>query len=72
MYEGGTVFLQKPLYIFYYPDATTASRKWDELAPILAREGPFGTADFIRSGDPSEQGLLSNLNFEERVDRLFQ
>ena len=49
-----------------------ASKKWDELASILEREGIFGTADFIRAGDPREQGLVSNLNIEERLDRLFQ
>jgi hypothetical protein len=72
VYEGGTVFFQKPLYIFYYPDAVIASKKWDELASILEGEGIFGTADFIRSGDPREQGLFSNLNIEERLNRLFQ
>ena len=74
VYEGGpkVVFSQKPLYIFYYPDAVIASKKWDELASILEREGIFGTADFIRAGDPREQGLISNLNFEEHLNRLFQ
>jgi len=74
VYEGGpkVVFFQKPLYIFYYPDAVIASRKWDELISILEREGVFGTADFIRAGEPREQGLVSNLNFEERLNRLFQ
>ena len=60
------------LYIFYYPDAVIACKKWDELASILEREGIFGTADFIRAGHPREQGLISNLNFEERLNRLFQ
>jgi len=72
VYEGGTVFFQKPLYIFYYPDAVIASKKWDELASILEGEGIFGTADFIRAGNPREQGLVSNLNIEERLNRLFQ
>jgi hypothetical protein len=74
VYEGGpkVVFSQKPLYIFYYPDAVIASRKWDELVSILEREGIFGTADFIRAGEAREQGLVSNLNFEERLNRLFQ
>jgi hypothetical protein len=73
VYEGGpkVVLFQKPLYIFYYPDAVIASKKWDELASILAREGIFGTADFIRAGHPREQGLISNLNFEERLNRAF-
>ena len=66
------VFFQKPLYIFYYPDAVIASKKWDELVSILEGEGIFGTADFIRAGDPREQGLVSNLNFEERLNRFFQ
>ena len=66
------VFFQKPLYIFYYPDAVIASKKWDELASILEHEGIFGTADFIKAGHPREQGLISNLNFEERLNRLFQ
>ena len=72
--RGGpkVVFFQKPVYIFYYPDAVIASRKWDELVSILEREGIFGTADFIRAGEPREQGLVSNLNFEERLNRLFQ
>jgi len=74
VYEGGpkVVFFQKLLYIFYYPDAVIASRKWDELVSILEREGIFGTADFIKAGEPREQGLVSNLNFEERLNRLFQ
>src|SRR6266481_3480225 len=72
VYEGGTVFFQKPLYIFYYPDAVIASKKWNELASILEGEGIFGTADFIRAGNPREQGLVSNLNIEERLNRLFQ
>ena len=74
VYEGGpkVVFSQKPLYIFYYPDAGIASRKWDELVSILEREGIFGTADFIGAGEPREQGLVSNLNFEKRLNRLFQ
>src|ERR1700720_3646872 len=73
VYEGGpkVVFFQKPLYIFYYPDAVIASKKWDELASVLEREGIFGTADFIRAGHPREQGLISNLNFEERLNRAF-
>jgi hypothetical protein len=74
VYEGGpkVVFSRKPVYIFYYPDTVTALRKWDELASILAREGLFGTVDFIRTGEPREQGLMSNFNFEERLNRLFQ
>jgi hypothetical protein len=74
VYEGGpkVVFVQKPLYIFYYPNAVIASRKWDELVSILEREGIFGTADFIRAAEPREQGLVSNLNFEEHLNRLFQ
>jgi hypothetical protein len=62
----------KGLYIFYYPNAVIASRTWDELVSILEREGIFGTADFIRAGEPREQGLVSNLNFEEHLNRLFQ
>jgi hypothetical protein len=72
--EGGpkVVLFQKPLFIFYYPDAVIASRKWDELVSILECEGVFGTADFIRAGDPREQDVVDNLNLEERLNRLFQ
>ena len=75
VYEGGpplVALFHKPVYIFYYPDRMIAFRKWDELASILEREGIFGTADFIRAGHPRQQGLVSNLNFEERLNRLFE
>jgi hypothetical protein len=80
VYEGrakGNVFSKRAFfqnfrYIFYYPDAAIASRKWDELVSILEREGIFGTAEFIGAGDPEEQDFVSNLNFEEYLNRLFQ
>ena len=74
VYYGGrkTVFSRKPIYIFYYPDAGIALKKWDELTAILTAEGLFGVADFIRAGHPREQGLVSNLDFDAEFSRLFR
>jgi hypothetical protein len=66
------IFSQKPVYIFYYPSADIALRKWDELTSLLAVEGLYGIADFIRAGHPREQGLVSNLDFDAELRRLFK
>jgi hypothetical protein len=60
VYEGDpkVVFSQKPAYIFYYSNECIALKKWDELVSVLARDGIFGTAEFIRAGHPREQGFL--------------
>ena len=73
VFEGGTVSFQKPYYILYYPDAVIASKRWDELASTLEREGFSGMPDFI-SDDPREEGFISNMEllFAERLNRLFQ
>jgi hypothetical protein len=74
VYDGGpsAVFSRKPVYIFYYPDAAIALRKWDELSSILTAEGVYGLADFIRGGHPREQGLVSNLDFDAELKRRFK
>ena len=61
VYEGGTVFFQRPRYIFYYPDAAIASKRWGELASTLEREGFSGMSDFM-SDDPREEGFISNMD----------
>jgi hypothetical protein len=72
VYNGDrrSVFSSKPVYIFYYPDAGIAMRKWDELTSILASKGIYGLADFIRDGHPREQGLVSNFDFSAELERL--
>ena len=60
VYEGGTVFFQKPRYIFYYPDAAIASKRWDDLAFTLERDGFSGLSDFVRAGYPWEKGPIRN------------
>jgi hypothetical protein len=74
VYDGGrrAVFSRKPVYIFYYPDANVALKKWDELTAILTAEGLYGVADFIRAGRPREQGLVSNLDFDAELKRRFK
>jgi hypothetical protein len=72
IYDGPkAVFSEKPYIIFYYPTAKIAFQKWAELRAIIAAEGPFGIGDFIRNGEPREQGQ-SDFDLEGRMARLFQ
>jgi hypothetical protein len=66
-------FFQRPVYIFYYPDVAISSKRWDELASTLEREGFSGISDFM-SEDPREEGFISNMDLllAERLNRLFQ
>jgi len=80
IYDGGpqVVFSQKPYIIFYYPDASTAFRKWGELATIFEKGGLYGSqlSNFIEAGHPREQGVLLveslSLSVREQIERLMQ
>jgi len=73
IFDGGrkSVLTRKPTYIFYYPNASIAFEKWDELVSILAAAGLYGLSDFIRDGHPREQGFVSNVDFDAELRRLF-
>jgi hypothetical protein len=61
LFDGSPIIfsLRNPYLVFYYPDADTASRKWGELVAAVKQGGLYGNAivQFIRDGDPCEQGL---------------
>ena len=62
IFDGGpkVVFsLRQPHLVFYYPDADTASRKWNQLTTAVEQGGLHGKEiiQFIRDGHPREQGL---------------
>jgi hypothetical protein len=64
LFDGGpeaVISLHKPHLIFYYPDADTATRKWGELVAAVEQGGLHGNEiiQFIRNGDPCEQGLYA-------------
>jgi hypothetical protein len=76
VFDGGreaVYSLHTPPFVFYYPDAGTANKKWGELVTVLEEGGLHGDQliDFIRNAHPREQGLNA-IGVEKALNNFFR